>query len=208
MFPLSARKPRPYAFKQKPWYSIYHLGQDYEANYVPIYAPFNGKIVRQFWGAQGGNTIWFEGNGQKMRFMHLSKFTASVGNVKQGQQIGITGNTGLSSAAHLHIDLPSTFDGAFYNNINNFSNPEAFNWVGNVASPPTPTGYPKKVTVAVNKLYVRTAPNTGAPLGGDQYLMRGTTITVTGVVTGQNVSGNDRWYKTIKNNYCWSGGFS
>jgi hypothetical protein len=79
-------------------------------------------------------------------------------------------------------------------------------------NPPAPaqpqtSGYPKNVTVRVPAVMVRVSPNTGAALGGSKRLTKGTTIQVVGQVAGQSVSGNNIWFRSIKGNYCWSGGF-
>jgi hypothetical protein len=210
MFPLKNRTISGYTFGKRTWYGSQHLGTDYRATFEPLYAPFDGRIVNQFKGREGGNTIWFEGNGLKIRFMHLNRFTRGIGSVKAGEQIGVTGNTGLfTSGPHLHIDITSTFSGAFYKNFANFRDPEKIDWSSPkppVVNPTPISGFPKKVTTSAN-VYVRTAPNTSASLGGDKKLLKGTTITVTGVVTGQNVNGNDKWYVSIKGNFCWTGAF-
>lgn len=214
MFLLAQRVPIKYHFGEKPWYASKHLGQDYKAYYEPVFAPFDGKIVNRFWGAQGGNTIYFEGNNIKLRIMHLSKFIAPIGPVNYGQQIGITGNTGLSTGAHLHVDCPNTFVGSFWQNFANFTDPEKIDWnvqktevaTMGVGTAPKPAGFPKRVTASAN-VFVRTAPNTNAPLGGNQKLTRGTIITVNGIVDGQSVNGNNKWYVSIKGNYLWSGAF-
>jgi hypothetical protein len=100
------------------------------ANYVNLYAPFNGIIVKTVNGSQGGKTIYFKPDNQEvmMRFMHLNLYKAT-GRVKEGDLIAITGNTGgLSTAPHLHLDIAKNWQGNYWNNINNFIDPEQFNW--------------------------------------------------------------------------------
>lgn len=65
------------------------------------------------------------------------------------------------------------------------------------------------VRVDKEKACVRNQPNskTGA-LAGSQYLYRGNTFQASGTVTGENVSGNNVWYKSWKGNYVWSGGLT
>lgn len=65
------------------------------------------------------------------------------------------------------------------------------------------------VRVDKEKACVRNQPNskTGA-LAGSRYLKRGTTFQASGTVIGENVSGNNIWYKSWKGNYLWSGGLT
>ena len=91
-----------------------HLGTDW---LLPtggtLYAPEDGVISRLYTG-QGGNTIVLEGRRYIHRFMHLSEYRVEVNQkVKKGQVIGITGNTGLSTAPHLHWDVWDKYNGAF-----------------------------------------------------------------------------------------------
>ena len=59
MFPLKIRKISGYKFREKTWYSKYHLGVDYYGKKgTPIFAPFDGR-VRVMTGFEGGKTIWF-----------------------------------------------------------------------------------------------------------------------------------------------------
>ena len=62
------------------------------------------------------------------------------------------------------------------------------------------------VRVDKEKACVRNQPNskTGA-LAGSRYLKRGNTFQASGTVIGENVSGNNIWYKSWKGNYVWSG---
>jgi hypothetical protein len=96
-----------------------HLGQDYILpTGKPIYAIADG-ITKSSKGVHAGNMVTLVTNrGLSVRYMHLSKFVqASNGRVSRGQIIGYTGNTGTSTAAHLHLDL---FEGV-PTNINQFS---------------------------------------------------------------------------------------
>lgn len=130
MFPLKDRKVGGYAFGQKTWYSRRHLGTDYSAEKgTTLYAPFDGEIIRQFYGVEGGNTIWFKPSGQNVviRFMHLSNFFGLAGPVKWGEAIGHTGNTGaLTRGAHLHLDISKGAVNIW--NFNNFIDPDKFDW--------------------------------------------------------------------------------
>jgi hypothetical protein len=66
--------------------------------------------------------------------------------------------------------------------------------------------YPKWVRVKSGwGAYVRSAPNTSAPLAGSRFLPFGTPFRVAGIVTGQSVGGNNKWYKSMYGNYIWSG---
>lgn len=52
---------------------------------------------------------------------------------------------------------------------------------------------------------VRSAPNTTAPLSGSRRLQPGQWFDYVAKVQGQNVSGNNIWYKSTKGNFVWSG---
>lgn len=129
MFPLKERQTIGYGFGDPTFYSAHHLGQDYEANYAELFAPFSGQIVWEGYGSQGGNTIHFKPDGQDVviRFMHLSEFKRGQEYVSEGELIAITGNTGsATSGAHLHIDISQ--GSVQINNFTNFLDPEQFNW--------------------------------------------------------------------------------
>lgn len=69
---------------------------------------------------------------------------------------------------------------------------------------PAPQGGTATVTVPV--VMVRSAPTTTAPLAGSQRLTQGQTFAYSSKVIGQNVAGNNVWYRSTKGNYVWSGG--
>lgn len=87
----------------------------------------------------------------------------------------------------------------------------ANNLAGNVqviAQPsiPSPAVSLETVTVAVEGLRVRSAPNTSAPLSGSMSLTKGSTFKIVGRVAGQNVSGISTWVKSQYGNFVWAGG--
>ena len=97
-------------------------GADYEADYVELYAPFDGRV--DIWdGRQGGNWISFlRNNGDVIQFAHLDKYKAG-GIVKEGDLIAITGNTGeITTGPHLHIQIKDKFG--------NRLDPENYDWDG------------------------------------------------------------------------------
>lgn len=97
-----------------------HIGQDYLLPLgKPVYAIASG-MTKSSTGSQSGNMVTLVTNrGLSVRYMHLSKFVpASNGTVARGQIIGYTGNTGVSTVPHLHLDV---FKGV-PTNINQFSN--------------------------------------------------------------------------------------
>jgi murein DD-endopeptidase MepM/ murein hydrolase activator NlpD len=130
MFALQERKIGGFKFGQKTWYTAHHLGVDYVAKSgTKLYAPFDGQIQKEFTGTQGGLTIWFKPNNADMvmRFMHLSKFVAKAGKVKEGDVIGLTGNTGsATTGAHLHLDISKK--NVQISNFSNFLDPEKYQW--------------------------------------------------------------------------------
>lgn len=101
------------------FYNNFHLGIDV---LIPegteLYAPEDGYLS-QHYGAQGGNTLELVG-GLTHRFMHLSKVLRG-GQVKAGDLIAYTGNTGLSTDPHLHWDVRS--NGASIGNRSKFRDP-------------------------------------------------------------------------------------
>ena len=115
-----------YRFGDKTYYGTRHLGVDHIVPIgTPVYAPGDGKIIAQYTGTQGGKTLIFKANGSNhyYRFLHLSEYNAS-GNVRGGQIIAYTGNTGsYTKGPHLHTDLPVTIKGDFWKDINNFIDP-------------------------------------------------------------------------------------
>ena len=215
MFVLKNKIIGGYRFGQKPWYGSKHLGVDYKASYDPVYAPKNGTIINSFWGTDGGNTIWFRPDGENVviRLMHLSKFIVKSGHVNEGQQIAVSGNTGMyTTGAHLHVDITKNWSGTFWKNFDNFIDPETYNW----STPqPTPQTVSQPVTqsifnVRIDKAQaaVRAEATTRSAQVGSKVLYRGDVFKAVGTVTGESISGNNVWYKSAKGNYVWSQGLT
>ncbi len=87
-----------------------HEGTDFKAPVgTPVFASFAGRVHRVNWNTQA-NGLCVEldhpRQGVKTLYLHLSKVDVRVGSqVKQGQKIGESGNTGRSFAPHLHYEI-------------------------------------------------------------------------------------------------------
>lgn len=116
-----------------------HLGQDYLLPVgKPIYAIADG-VTKSSTGRQSGNMVTLVTNkGLSVRYMHLDRFVAlSNAKVVRGDVIGYTGNTGVSTAPHLHLDV---FNG-IPTNINQFSkfiDPLSLNYSTTMPEQPKP----------------------------------------------------------------------
>ena len=89
-------------------YEIFHTGVDYAvAEGTPVLAPAAGEVVfADFLRLRGNVVIIDHGLGVMTAYFHLSQIDVLPGaRVAQGQQVGLVGNTGLSSGPHLHWDL-------------------------------------------------------------------------------------------------------
>ncbi|GFO53015.1 peptidase M24 [Geomonas sp. Red276] len=85
-----------------------HLGIDLAAlAHAPVPAANNGKIVyADDLGIYGQCVIIDHGMGLQTLYGHLSRIDVKVGDeVKKGQQIGTTGDTGLAGGDHLHFGV-------------------------------------------------------------------------------------------------------
>ncbi|MBH09279.1 MAG: hypothetical protein CMG74_02815 [Candidatus Marinimicrobia bacterium] len=85
-----------------------HQGQDITIpTGNPVYAPADGEVKRAYYVGGFGNHIKLNHkHGYSTIFAHLSKIYVKHGQkVKRGDVIGLTGNTGRSTAPHLHYEI-------------------------------------------------------------------------------------------------------
>ncbi|MDR1668114.1 MAG: M23 family metallopeptidase [Bacteroidales bacterium] len=86
----------------------FHNGMDFTApTGTDIYVTGDGTVTQVGYSGGFGNRIIVEhGFGYKTIYAHLSKFAVRPGDVvKRGQVIGFVGNTGDSTAPHLHYEV-------------------------------------------------------------------------------------------------------
>ena len=84
-----------------------HGAIDIAVSYAPVYAPADGKVIIARYLSGYGNYVMIDhGDGYYTGFGHLSTFNVSQGQtVSRGQQIAVSGNTGISTGDHLHYEV-------------------------------------------------------------------------------------------------------
>ena len=101
-----------------------HSGIDFAAPIgTPIYATADGKIeeVSVRFSGYGKMIIIDHGFGYKTRYAHMHDFAVRQGqNIKRGELIGYVGDTGLSTAPHLHYEV--LMNGVLINPVHYFFN--------------------------------------------------------------------------------------
>jgi murein DD-endopeptidase MepM/ murein hydrolase activator NlpD len=99
---------RTYVYKGKVVDHEVHLGFDLARTpHVPILAANAGVVLNASWlGIYGNCVIIDHGMGVQSLYGHLSQFDVKVGDrVTKGQQIGLTGMTGMAGGDHLHFTM-------------------------------------------------------------------------------------------------------
>jgi murein DD-endopeptidase MepM/ murein hydrolase activator NlpD len=89
-------------------YGRMHAGIDLAApTGTDILAANNGVVVFSGWqGGYGRTVIIDHGNGKQTRYAHCQRLMVSQGQrVRQGERIGLVGNTGHSTGSHLHFEV-------------------------------------------------------------------------------------------------------
>lgn len=85
-----------------------HTGLDFAVPIgTPVKAANSGKVVMAGGGGDAGNVVMIKHtDGHWTNYQHLSKIGVKVGqNVKTGDVIGQSGNTGFSTGPHLHFSV-------------------------------------------------------------------------------------------------------
>jgi len=102
-----------------------HLGIDRVVVNQPFYAPTKGRIISVRQSASLGHYIEAEFFGLHWRFAHLSRVSVKAGqNVAEGTQLGVTGNTGITTGPHLHYDA-RVLGTAWNSSFSNYRDPDA-----------------------------------------------------------------------------------
>lgn len=96
----------PYGYRRDPFTSkrAFHNGLDLRANAEPVYAMLSGDVVKTGQDPRSGKYITLRHGSLQISYCHLSRLLVSVGtSVHAGDPVAVTGNTGRSTAPHLHI---------------------------------------------------------------------------------------------------------
>ena len=115
-----------YGYRTDPFYKVvkFHEGIDFTAPVgTPIYATGDGMVLKvdRARGGYGNSILISHGFSYQTLYAHLSKINVQRGQViKRGQMIGLVGNTGKSTAPHLHYEVHK--NGKPINPINFFFN--------------------------------------------------------------------------------------
>ncbi len=114
-----------FGWRMHPFYRTkrFHEGMDFTAPVgTLVRATGDGEVVEtQSTGAQGIKVVIDHGYGYRTMYAHLDKFTVKPGQkVTRGDVIGRVGNSGMSTAPHLHYEVHK--NGKPVNPINYFFN--------------------------------------------------------------------------------------
>ncbi len=101
-----------FGYRMHPIYKVVkmHAGMDFTApTGTPIHSTGDGKVVKNPYGTGSGygNFVVIDhGYGYQTLYAHMSKVDVKIGqNVLRGEIIGYVGNTGASTAPHLHYEV-------------------------------------------------------------------------------------------------------
>lgn len=121
-----ARISSHFGYRIDPFYKVqkFHGGTDFSAAMgTPIFCTGNGKIIKveKAKGGYGNYILVDHGYGYMTRYAHISKSLVKTGQeVKRGEEIAKVGNSGKSTAPHLHYEVIK--NGKTVNPINFFFN--------------------------------------------------------------------------------------
>lgn len=154
-----------------------HMGVDYGCpTGTPIFAVADGVVeMSENQGSGYGEYVllWHEAMLMYSLYGHFSQRKVRTGDVvKQGQVIGLSGNTGNSTGPHLHYEIRVATARDRYEAVVGFSkgqvDPVAFTYgvLRNPLAPPAPPPPNGSITVKVQNSNVRAAPGTNNPVVG------------------------------------------
>jgi murein DD-endopeptidase MepM/ murein hydrolase activator NlpD len=107
IYPVNGRMSSPFGWRKDPFTGTrsYHGGLDLSARMgTPVKAAADGKVSATGTNAVYGNFVILSHAGDyQTMYAHLSRIMVRGGSVNQGTVIGLVGNTGRSTGAHLHF---------------------------------------------------------------------------------------------------------
>jgi len=110
MWPLNGRILSRFGERQDPFSGegAFHTGVDISAiTGTPVHAAADGIVYTAEYDSGYGKMVVIDhGNGIRTRYAHLSAFEVVAGQeVRRGQVIALSGNTGHTTSAHLHFEV-------------------------------------------------------------------------------------------------------
>jgi murein DD-endopeptidase MepM/ murein hydrolase activator NlpD len=110
IWPIYSRVNSWFGYRRHPLSgrTILHEGMDLQAGYgTPVRAAADGVVTKSGWMSGYGQTIQIDhGYGFETRYGHNSRLIVGVGQqVKKGQIICYSGNSGASTGPHLHYEV-------------------------------------------------------------------------------------------------------
>jgi murein DD-endopeptidase MepM/ murein hydrolase activator NlpD len=109
--PLANNDLRRIGYRTDPFYKVpkFHAGIDFTASSgTPIHATGDGMVVKveRERGGYGNSIVIDHGFSYQTLYAHMSKIIVQRGQiVKRGQLVGLVGNTGKSTAPHVHYEV-------------------------------------------------------------------------------------------------------
>jgi murein DD-endopeptidase MepM/ murein hydrolase activator NlpD len=99
-----------FGYRTDPFYKVskFHEGMDFTAAIgTPAYATGDGVVsLAEYSSGYGNKIVINHGFGYETVYAHLSRIKVKVGQrVTRGEVIGLVGNTGKSTAPHLHYEV-------------------------------------------------------------------------------------------------------
>jgi hypothetical protein len=142
------------------------------------------------------------GNGMLTLYAHLNSTHLNIGNkVTQGQEIGKSGNTGLSSGPHLHFEVIG-WPLQPYNNFYGRLNPNLY---VKSATPATVALKANQRRVGTSNVNLRAGASTTSKIL--RIIPANSIETFTGYYNGERVNGNNLWYRDAQG-FAHSAGFT
>lgn len=196
---------REFGFRSNIYARGYHEGID-TINHANNHAAVAGVVIMSAYNGTAGNEVRVRGDdGHHYRYMHHARNLVSNGQrVSAGQAVGVQGATGMVTGKHCHYEIwinggtrntlnPRTFHAEYDARYSNGTSAKADLSKGQRT---TGSGGAKR----------RAQPTTQSE-SLDNPLSAGEIGNFDGWIHGENVSGNNVWYRGISGHWFWSGGF-